>query len=224
MRCEMTKGTRKYIYMIIGITLICLISGLLVRRSIVEIDINDVLAKSDKYKISNENFLEQEDYKSNDEIYDKADLIVKGKLTGKRKVLDGLVLSEISVENLYKGQCDKLIYVYEDVTIVGKDSGYIVVKNGYLPMIENKEYLLFLDKNNFTEEFKFIEGQNSSYKIVDNLLGKFPVEIDENSFVINELSSEDINYYSEVAGKEQVFKDENMLNFYMERRNEALKE
>ncbi|HFD2030090.1 TPA: hypothetical protein ACF2C8_001846 [Clostridium perfringens] len=220
----MTKGTRKYIYMIIGITLICLISGLLVRRSIVEIDINDVLAKSDKYKISNENFLEQEDYKSNDEIYDKADLIVKGKLTGKRKVLDGLVLSEISVENLYKGQCDKLIYVYEDVTIVGKDSGYIVVKNGYLPMIENKEYLLFLDKNNFTEEFKFIEGQNSSYKIVDNLLGKFPVEIDENSFVINELSSEDINYYSEVAGKEQVFKDENMLNFYMERRNEALKE
>lgn len=220
----MTKGTRKYIYMIIGITLICLISGLLVRRSIVEIDINGVLAKSDKYKISNENFLEQEDYKSNDEIYDKADLIVKGKLTGKRKVLDGLVLSEISVENLYKGQCDKLIYVYEDVTIVGKDSGYIVVKNGYLPMIENKEYLLFLDKNNFTEEFKFIEGQNSSYKIVDNLLGKFPVEIDENSFVINELSSEDINYYSEVAGKEQVFKDENMLNFYMERRNEALKE
>lgn len=220
----MTKGTRKYIYIIIGITLICLISGLLVRRSIVEIDINDVLAKSDKYKISNENFLEQEDYKSNDEIYDKADLIVKGKLTGKRKVLDGLVLSEISVENLYKGQCDKLIYVYEDVTIVGKDSGYIVVKNGHLPMIENKEYLLFLDKNNFTEEFKFIEGQNSSYKIVDNLLGKFPVEIDENSFVINELSSEDINYYSEVAGKEQVFKDENMLNFYMERRNEALKE
>ncbi|EGT3614740.1 hypothetical protein FHH43_00585 [Clostridium perfringens] len=220
----MTKGTRKYIYMIIGITLICLISGLLVRRSIVDIDINDVLAKGDKYQISNEIFLEQEDYKSNDEIYDEADLIVKGKLTGKRKVLDGVVLSEISVEDLYKGQCDKLIYVYEDFTIVGKDSGYIVVKNGYLPMIENKEYLLFLDKSNITEEFKFMEGQNSSYKIVDNLLGRFPMDIDENSFVINELPSDDINYYNEVAGKEQVFKDENMLNFYMERRNEALNE
>lgn len=224
MRCEMTKGTRKYIYMIIGITLICLISGLLVRRSIVEIDINDVLAKSDKYKISNESFLEQEDYKSNDEIYNEADLIVKGKLTGKRKVLDGVVLSEMSVEDLYKGQCDKLIYVYEDFAIVGKDSGYIVVKDGYLPMIENKEYLLFLDKSNVTEEFKFMEGQNYSYKIVDNLLGKFPMDIDENSFVINELPSDDINYYNEVAGKEQVFKDENMLNFYMERRNEFLKE
>lgn len=220
----MTKGTRKYIYMIIGITLICLISGLLVRRSIVDIDINDVLAKGDKYQISNEIFLEQEDYKSNDEIYDEADLIVKGKLTGKRKVLDGVVLSEISVEDLYKGQCDKLIYVYEDFTIVGKDSGYIVVKDGYLPMIENKEYLLFLDKSNVTEEFKFMEGQNSSYKIVDNLLGRFPMDIDENSFVINELPSDDINYYNEVAGKEQVFKDEDMLNFYMERRNEVLKE
>lgn len=219
----MTKGTRIYAYSIIGIILISLLGGFYVKNSIIEIEVNDILLNNSEYKLSNQSSIaKKEEYKSIDEFYSNSDLVIKGELTGKRKVLDGVVLSELSVKKIYKGQCNELIYVYEPISIVGKSSGYVVINDGYLPMLEDKEYILLLNKENFSDEFKFIKGQDSSYKISDNLMGKFPVNIDNNSFKINKLPEENINYYTEAINKEYIFKNEDMLNFYLEKREELL--
>ncbi|MGL4873920.1 MAG: hypothetical protein ACRC30_04635 [Clostridium sp.] len=219
----MTKGTRVYVWSILGIILISLLAGLYVKKSIVDIEVNDILTNSKEFKLSNQSLInKKEEFKSIDEIYNNSDLVIKGELSGKRKVLDGVVLSELSVKKTYKGECNELIYIYEPVAIVGKNSGYVVLNDGYLPMIENREYIVALNEENFSSEFKFIKGQNSSYRISDNVMGKFPISIDNNSFEINELLGENVNYYTEAVDKEHIFKDQEMLNFYLEKRKQLL--
>lgn len=125
-----------------------------------------------------------------DQLKEKSPIIVQGKFTGKREadkdknMIGPSTISQFKVDEVYKGNIDKeTLSIIEPFEIEKKDFSNI---EGYIPMIENQDYVLFLREND--TEF------GKQYTIISISFGKYNLS---NENEVKEQTKE-IKYFDEV--------------------------
>lgn len=125
-----------------------------------------------------------------DQLKEKSPIIVQGKFTGKREadkdknMIGPSTISQFKVDEVYKGNIDKeTLSILEPFEIEKKDFANI---EGYIPMIENQDYVLFLREND--TEF------GKQYTIISISFGKYNLS---NENEVKEQTKE-IKYFDEV--------------------------
>lgn len=157
------------------------------------------------------------------DILDKSELIVEATFRGERKIAYTGFYSNVTIQNVYKGNKDfigKSIYIVEPLRIFTWTKFINTSAKLYLPLQNNKAYLLFLKKVQFSPErnqnqmqqieyYLTTEDLLSSYKITSNkqtqLLedGKLYSLNTLNDFEIPAYNSSDLNLYYQT--KNQLF-------------------
>ncbi len=217
----------KTFYTIIGAgTLLCLILGLVIRRSITEFkfeNISTTYISSQYYpynsvEYSNGTYIDIDEIKDIDSLYK---VIVKGKCVGDRKVLEGAVLTEVQVDKVLKGDIigDK-INIYEPIGLQGN---IVTTFEGYNFLKENKEYIFCL--TDLKEGMKNYDENNIKiYNYVTPFYGKFPIEYKESDFkVYVKNEDEKAKEYNEFQSLEQVFSSEDRKKLYLQEYNRLMK-
>lgn len=204
---------------------ICSLIGLKVRSSIKDLEFKDVSNQSNEYTY--DMFSARYDIQDlniesvKNELESESELIVSGKFTGQRKILYGCVLSEVSVVNEYKGDVKaEYIYLYEPIDYnlfiddINSDiKGVVFSNSGYGLMKENKEYIFFLKGESAPPEFDELKKSKESYTYVNDEFSKFSIEYNKNDYKVLKADDHE-NLYNEVIDYEQVFSNEEVLDFY----------
>lgn len=148
------------------------------------------------------------------ELEENSPIILRGRFTGKRKldedpsVVGPLTISEFKVDKVHKGSIDEnIISVLEPFEVI--DNDFINIE-GYIPMEEDAEYILFLRENNT------LEGNQYTIKFMS--FGKFST-LKENT-VVNQKSF--IKYFEDVQGSDFVNESEEICNTYLEIKSNVL--
>lgn len=148
------------------------------------------------------------------ELEENSPIILRGRFTGKRKldedpsVVGPLTISEFKVDKVHKGSIDEnIISVLEPFEVI--DNDFINIE-GYIPMEEDSEYILFLRENNT------LEGNQYTIKFMS--FGKFST-LKENT-VVNQKSF--IKYFEDVQGSDFVNESEEICNTYLEIKSKVL--
>lgn len=125
-----------------------------------------------------------------DQLKEKSPIIVQGKFTGKREadkdknMIGPSTISQFKVDEVYKGNIDKeTLSIIEPFEIEKKDFSNI---EGYIPMIENQDYVLFLREND--------TAFGKQYTIISISFGKYNLS---NENEVKEQTKE-IKYFDEV--------------------------
>jgi hypothetical protein len=139
------------------------------------------------------------------EVEERSTIIVKGKFTGERKtdqdedVIGPSSISQFKINKTYKGKStENIISVIEPFEIEKNDFTNI---EGYVPMQENKEYILFLREID-------IDG-SKEYAIISISFGKYNLSGKEVSPIETQ-----INYLDEVLENDFVSKSSEECNIY----------
>lgn len=147
------------------------------------------------------------------EVEERSTIIVKGKFTGERKtdqdedVIGPSSISQFKINKTYKGKStENIISVIEPFKIEKNDFTNI---EGYVPMQENKEYILFLREID-------IEG-SKEYAIISISFGKYNLSGKEVSPIDTQ-----INYLDEVLENDFVSKSSEECNIYNEIKEDVL--
>jgi len=206
--------TNRIFILIIAITMIiCIVLGVISRMSISTYQYEEAIKNADSYHFYlYENpefanvFLYDYDLESID-MLEESDYIIRGKITGKREVMQGTVKTEIEVVEEMKGSCrESIIYVYEPIDITLNDSHMILSYDGYNFLKEDREYILCLAKS----------AEEGAFLYVTPMFAKFPLNYSEDEFPIlsfHESEERDV-YYSEFVNAEQIFKTGEEKEFY----------
>ena len=148
------------------------------------------------------------------ELEEISPIIVKGKFTGKRthdedpKVIGPSTISKFEVYEIYKGKIyENTIDVLEPFTIIDNDFNNI---EGYIPMDENSEYILFLREN------KVKEG--TQYTIRSISFGKY--NISKNNKINPQKTR--INYLEEANVNEFITDSQEICDSYNEIKSSVL--
>lgn len=219
----MKKSTKIFFIFIIGICIICLVIGIKVRASIKDLEYKDVRNEAQEYaydirgNTNDVDGLSLENIK--DELENKSDAIVTGSFTGKRKILKGCVLSEISVLKTHKGDINlENIYIYEPVFSYlfteGPFKGIVMSEGGYGLMNEGKEYILFLKEESTSPEFGYLKKSDKAFTYTNNEFGKLSIEYNKNDYKILKEYKPGESRYNEFEGYEQVISNEEVFGFY----------
>lgn len=210
----------------IGIIMLSILSGLvvtmIVRTSITKFEFKDIFNRASTLqyypytdvKFSNGSFVDVDTVENTNSIYK---YIVRGKTTGKRKVLYGTILTEIKVLQVLKGDIkSKIIYIYEPIAIENKS---IWTFEGYNFIKENKEYIFCVtDLKNKKEK--------NTYIYSTPLCGKFPLEYKDTDFQVfseDSVSGKSSEIYSKFSGYEQIFISKEKKKKYLSEYNKMMK-
>lgn len=239
----MFKSTKIFFSSIFIVIFVCILGGIIFRNSITDIEYSYVERNAEEYMFTDMNPVKEkrdimliindmsEDNYTEDlnnigkHMEEISTHIVKVKFNGNRRIVKGAILNEVDVEERYKGECPDKIYVYENMSIMNpvEGVGSITTNKGYLPMIKGKEYLLYLKKQDFMKDYKFMDNQDSSYFITNEFLGKYPLDDSKDNYLVRKLEYGENIHYSEVVGKERFFDSTELLNYYLEERENAIK-
>ena len=142
-------------------------------------------------------------------------IIVKGRFIGERKkdedpsVIGPSTISKFEVDKVYKGKLNEnKIYVLEPFEIIDNDFNNI---EGYIPMDENSEYILFLKEN----KTKY----GIQYTIKSISFGKYNISI--NNKIKPHKSN--INYLDEIINNEFINESQDICDNYNRIKNINLK-
>lgn len=148
------------------------------------------------------------------ELEEISSIIVKGKFTGEREhdkdpnVIGPSTISQFKVDKVYKGKIyENTISVLEPFEIIDNDFNNI---EGYIPMNENSEYVLFLREN------KTKEGRQ--YTIRSISFGKYNVS---KSNKISPQKSR-INYLEEATINDFITESQEICDTYNEIKSSVL--
>lgn len=102
-----------------------------------------------------------------DELLNSSDIVVEATLVD-REQLGKVFNTKIHVDALYKGEVKtEDIYVYEPV-FIRTETNNMIARGGYLPLVKNKKYILFLRKENIYEK--------EQYNLTSIYYGKYPTQ------------------------------------------------
>ena len=227
----MKKSTKIFFMGIIGVFVICLVIGIKVRDSIKDLEYKDIKNEAQQYAYDvrgNTNDVKNLSLENiKDELENKSDAIVTGNFTGKRKIISGCILSEVSILNTYKGDIKlKNIYIYEPVFSYlfteGSFKGSVISDGGYGLMNEGKEYILFLKEESSSPEFGYLKKSDKSFTYINNEFGKINIEYNKSDYKVLEEYKPGESRYNEFEGYEQVFSNEEVFEFYNQLREKLL--
>ncbi len=155
------------------------------------------------------------------ELADSADLIVRAGLEegSKREIYQECVLSELKVKKVYQGRAQggDLLRIFEPVNCTGI-KGMLLCSEGYSPMQEGKEYILFLKslKNSLFGPDKFVYIPStltySKYEVSEQLPQRFRLK---------ELENERLKYKA-VKSQEVLLYNKNMYEQFLQLKKEVL--
>lgn len=211
----MSVFDRLFISIIIAGISIGLVSAIIVRKSITKFEFENTFEISDSLlydpfnnvDYSNGTFLDVSTIEGSNSIYE---YIIKGKSTGKRKVLYGATLTEVEVLDVIQGNIiSNTIFIYEPIStqdeIIWTFDGYNFIKG-------NKEYIFCLSNLKNKKE-------KDTYIYTTPFWGKFPLGYEDSEFKV--LSADEINdksamTYSNMMNYEQVFDSVERMQKYFD--------
>ena len=182
------------------------------------------------------------DMNVNDIYYDKVDkvenvitnsfIIAKVKMTDEKQILNQCVLSKVEVINIYKNETNKYIdedndlYIYEPISVQNNTSS-IYTTYGYIPMIENNEYMVFLKPLKVPKDYKMSEKEEISFMYYNPIYGK--KSVDDKLYYINndnkELELNDIINYDVILKSDtiDIYNEFNqIINEYVKEKSSSL--
>lgn len=177
----MLSKNKNYIFIItfVLIVLSLIMTGVKTKKSFQYVEHENVDLIN--YKIFN-NYSNQVYYDKLDnieDIFNKTPIILKVKMTNEREVLNQTVLSTVIIEKVYKSEIDisinDSIYLYEPITIQ-ENTGSIYTTGGYIPMVENKEYIVFLKSLKIPDGYSMSDKEKVSFMYYNPTYGKVSIE------------------------------------------------
>ena len=179
---------------------------------------SNILIKSKNTKVTyNKNEIISASYvipENLEELDENAPIILKGSFTGNRKIDEDTnivgpsTISEFKVDKVYKGSIENdIISVLEPFEI--KDNNFTNIE-GYIPMEENKEYILFLRENDISE------GKQYTIKFIS--FGKYNTSKEDN--IVNQKSN--IKNLEEVKDSEFISESQEICDTYINIKGEVL--
>lgn len=216
---------KKRISIIIGMILLTILACVSVKSSIRPVYLDEELKNDLLFHMSTyEGFPMNNDINQRDismyqnelhtyqELFDQADAIVMVSFLSHEQ--EGFVFNtKVKVERVYKGTTEKEIYVYEPVFVRIHMTKDIHTESCYLPMIEEKQYVLFL------KEEKDIKIR-PQYNLLSSFYGKFSVTSQlDIGFIHNQ---NDDNYYDDFKEKDFLKVDISETKQYLENETDEL--
>ena len=179
---------------------------------------SNILIKSKNTKVTyNKNEIISASYvipENLEELDENTPIILKGNFIGNRKIDEDTnivgpsTISEFKVDEVYKGNIESsIISVLEPFEIIDNDFTNI---EGYIPMKENNEYILFLRENDTSE------GKQYTIKFIS--FGKYSTSKEDN--VVNQKSN--IKYLEEVKDSEFISESQEICDTYINIKGEVL--
>lgn len=161
-----------------------------------------------------------------DDLQKKSDVIVKAKLTAdyQRKIYRECIFSEAEVLKCYKGNLKKgqKLHMFEPVNCTGFENP-MLCEGGYMPMINNDQYYLFLMK---VKNSHFSEDQYV-YLPISLTYGKYKADqTNPRLFRNNQVDSDDrekLLSYSQVKNQEVLLCDKHDYKKFLDLKKKVLK-
>lgn len=151
------------------------------------------------------------------DILENSSVVLKVKMSNKRENLSQCVLSEVTVEDVYKNDLDiniekdSNIYIYEPITL---QEGAIYLTEGYIPMNTDNEYIVFLKPLKVPQGYTMSDKEKISFMYCNPVYGK--KNMDNDLYFVNQdgmnLKFSDIKNYNVILNNENI----NMYNKYNE--------
>jgi hypothetical protein len=228
----MKISNRLFISIIASSIAICLLVAIIVRISISKFEYEDILSLSDQMiyypyidiKYSNGVFEDVSKVEDSSTLYK---YILRGKATGQREVLVGAILTEIEVTDVLRGDIDdKIINIYEPISIDNSDANTITTFEGYNFIKNNREYIFALYDLNTDYHNIYTKGKSAIFMYTTPFYGKFPLEYETKDFAVFSESGFDksaFKYYSGFSNYEQIFRSEEQKSKYFNEYKKLLK-
>lgn len=174
-----------------------------------------------------ENWFYEDENASQADVLTNSDLIVRVSASGNRKFKHDSILSEVSVEEVYKGNKDllgKSIYVYEWATVHMRDNRLIYIsKDGYNMMNDSEQYYLFLKFNQMPEQYNYSEEDKLTYLLTNIYKSKYNVNTNRDMGILPENQMENTRNYGYVKLWDIIPTSEEQIERYLSNRENALK-
>lgn len=206
--------------------------GLFTRFSFIEEDVNvaSLMQKENQIRVQ---LMEDPQFvsiyfnnqlKDFSQLKDQSDIIVKVKVTNDRENHFQAILSKVRVTKVYKGEVKQgdSIYLYEPSSF-HKSESYSST-GGYNIMLDNQEYIVFLNHLKKPEGYQYKDREAISFVPISSYFGKYPVNSKEITPLISkEIETSDIEtMYSKVKDYDILTTQNEMLKKYQSFKNEAL--
>ena len=128
-----------------------------------------------------------------DELFEKSDLIVVGKVAGKREMYNQAIKTKFKIDKIIKDdsavQLPEFIYVFEPSSF--HFDTYDVV-SGYNVMLGNADYIIFLKHLDVPDGYTYKNDESITFLPVSSYYGKYTLNDNRNEEVIH--PNEDLNY------------------------------
>ncbi len=133
------------------------------------------------------------DIEGYDELFEKSDLIVVGKVAGKRETYNQAFKTKFKVNKIIKddsaAQLPKSIYVFEPSYFYFDSYD---VASGYNIMLDNTDYILFLKHLDVPDGYTYKNDESITFLPVSSYYGKYTLNDNRNEEVIH--PNEDLTY------------------------------
>jgi ATP-dependent exoDNAse (exonuclease V) alpha subunit len=213
---------KKYLFPLLLVT-VCLIAAVIVRFSYTDAG-NQIYDYSYKAAGSLEDYLKANAVSSAKDLIEQADIIVKGKYNGNRKVTTDAFFSQITVSDVYKGDkslTGKAIYVIEPVHVYPKTK-FIPAKGFWIPLQTGSKYILLLKKRQFDPKRQLDEFQSSQYyPVTQGALGHYKCANERQTQLLSANQPVTLN---ELKNIEIFATDQQTLNTYYQYKEQILKQ
>lgn len=117
-----------------------------------------------------------DDNSSLEDILNKAKIILKVKMTNNSEYMNQCRLSEVKILEIYKNEegidLGGNIYIYEPA-YPHVESGEVCLDGGYIPMIENKEYIVLLKPLKVPQGYQMSKKEAKSFMYCSLGFGKY---------------------------------------------------
>jgi len=167
-------------------------------------------------------------YSSVEELANNADLIVEVQAIGQWRMEEGYIKSTVNINKVYKGDEDILgkdIYVYEKFSVFKFPShpAYDNCLTKYYNLMQTgNRYILFLSSRKFPENYKYSEEESKTYLIVNDYLGKYSLNPDEQLKLLSVNKETDIVLYKDIANYEILTCSQALLDQYSQWKKNVL--
>lgn len=219
----------KRMYITMGaLILITLCFGLLTRKSFRDSSVNPETCGDAEVSLSeiNDDILTENidskhyfdnDIDDYDELFGKSDLIVVGKVEGKREVYNQAYKTKFRIHKIIKDESSvnlpETIYVFEP-SLFNFDA--YEVGSGYNLMLDNTDYILFLKHLEVPEGYHYKKDEAITFLPVSSCFGKYALNDRRREEVIPSeegLTYQDVKDMGLLAGKQDIVDTYNAIKY-----------
>lgn len=227
----MIKSTRNFFVICIAIVCLASLLAILVGRSfsgiseinsLKELPEEECYTYFDMYAYGDTYFCE--DIHRFNDLYEKADLVVKGKVSGNRELFLQATKTKTELLHVYKGtgvEKGECIYIYEPTTILYGLS-YYECMGGYMLMLDEEEYIMFLQHLKVPDSYKYKKDEEHTYVPISTTFSKYSLSQEDHVAVVDDFGEEQV-LFRDTMKYEIIAATEEKKEKYIQLKQEVLK-